>query len=127
VLADGLEELSDKALGCPVSKTDLTAGLADARHFGRGAVLIGGEHHAECGDHNIEAIIAKQQRFSVGLAKLDVESFSCGAFASTLQQRWHIVSSDHFAPATRSCKGGVPIARGNVEHSLSCAQVDGFA
>ena len=46
MLADGLEELTDKALRCPVGQADLAAGLADPRQLGGRLVLIRREHHA---------------------------------------------------------------------------------
>ena len=71
VLADGLEQLADEAVRRPVGEADLAAGLADAQQLGRGAVLVGREHHAEGRDDDVEAAVRERQRFGVGLAELD--------------------------------------------------------
>jgi hypothetical protein len=124
-LADGLEELADEALGRPVGKADLAAALADADHLGRGAVLVGGEHHPEGGDHHVEAAVRERQR-SVGLRNR-WEPLGRGAFAGTLEERGHVVGGDHVAPTTGGCEGGIAVAGGDVEHLLSRPDVEGLA
>ena len=118
VLADGLEQLADEALRRPVGEADLAAALADASQLGRGAVLVGREHHAEGRDDDVEAAVGKRQRLRVGLAELDVEPLGLGALAGALEQRGHVVGGDHVAPAPRGGEGGVAVAGGDVEHLL---------
>jgi len=126
VLADGLEQLADEAVGCPVGKTDLSAVLADADQLGSGALLIGREHHPEGRNDDIEAAARKRQRLGVGLAKLDIEPFGSGAFTGALEQRRHIVGGYHLAPATGGGEGNVAVAGSDVEHLLSGADVEGL-
>ncbi len=127
VLADGLEELPDEAFGRPVGKADPAAALADANQLGRGAVLVGGEHHPEGRDDRVEALVRERQRFRVGLAELDVEPFGRGALAGALEQRRHVVGGDHVAPATGGGEGRVAVAGSDVEHLLSRAEIEGLA
>src|SRR5215208_533223 len=73
VLADRLEELADEAFRRPVGEPDLAAGLGDANELAGGALLIGGEHYSEGGDHDVEALVAEWQGLRVGLAECNVE------------------------------------------------------
>src|SRR5262249_43739079 len=80
--------------------------LADAKHLGRGPLLVGGEHHSEGRQDHVEGAVRERQRFRVGLAELDLEPLGGGAFAGALEQRWHVIGGDHVAPATGPCGGG---------------------
>ena len=125
--ADGLEELADEACGRPVGEPDLAAGAADAQHLGRGAVLIGREHHAERRNDGIETRVRERQRLRVGLAEGDVEPVRLRALAGPLQQRRHVVGRRHRAPAARGGERNVAVAGGDIEHRLPRPQVEGLA
>jgi hypothetical protein len=84
VLADGLEQLTDKALRRPIREADLAAAPADANHLGSRAILIGREHDTEGGDDDVEASIGERQSFRIGFTELDVEPVGVGAFTGAL-------------------------------------------
>src|SRR6516162_1869409 len=100
--ANCFEQLANETTGRPIGQANLASTLADAGQFGSSPVLVGGKHHPEDGDDNVEAAIRERQRFCVSLPELHVEAFSSGALAGTLKQRGHVVGCDHITPATRS-------------------------
>jgi len=76
-----------KPSGVQLARPMLAAGLADAKHLGRGLVLVGREHHAEGRDHGVEARFGERQRLGVGLLELNAPAFGLGALAATIEQR----------------------------------------
>jgi len=110
---------------CPMKPAGVQ--LADAKHLGRGPFLVRSEHHSEGRHDHVEGTVRERQRFRVGLAELDVEPFGGGAFAGTLEQRWHVVGGDHVAPPTRGREGGIAVAGSDVEHLLSGTDVESLA
>ena len=80
-----LEHLADEAIGRPIGQANLASTHADARHLGCSTVLVGGKHHPEDRDDNVEAGVRKWQRLRVGLAELDVEAVGSGALAGALE------------------------------------------
>src|SRR5215207_2812771 len=127
VLADRLEELADEAFGRPVGEPDLAAGLGDANELAGGALLIGGEHYSEGGDHDVEALVSEWQGLRVGLAECNVEPVCPGALAGALQQCRHVVGRGDVAPAPRGGEGGVAVAGCDIEHALAGTKVERFA
>src|SRR5687767_7347888 len=89
--ADGLEKLTDEALGRPVCHPDLSAFTADAHEFAGGQLLIWREHHSKGGKHNIEAGIFEGKRLRVGLLKHDGKALCFCTLAAALKKRNDIV------------------------------------
>src|SRR5262249_36708082 len=116
VFSKNLEQLADETFRRPIGKADLAGWLAYAQQFGGRAILVGREHHAERGDHVVESIVLEWQCFSVGLSEFNLQAFSCGARATALQQRGHVVGGSDFAPPARSCQCDVAVTGGDVEH-----------
>ena len=56
-----------KLEGRPVGQADPPARLADPRHFRRGLLLVGREHDAEGGQHDVEARVGERQVLGVRL------------------------------------------------------------
>ena len=127
MLADRLEQLADETIGRPIGEADLAARLADTDQLRRGLFLVGGEHHAEGRDDDVEAAVLEGQRFGVGLAELDLESLGGGSLARLFEQSRHVVGGDHVAPAPRGGQRDVAVAGGDIEHLLSGAKIEGFA
>ena len=127
MLAERLEQAADVAVGRPVGEPDLAARLADAEQFGGGLVLVGGEHHAEGRNHDVEARRRERQRLGVGLAENDVEPLGLGALAAALEQRRHVVGRGHVAPAARRGERDIAVAGGDVEHVAARAKVERLA
>src|SRR5215470_1298039 len=117
--ANCFEQLTNETIRRPIGQSNLASTLADACQFGSSTVLVGGKHHAEHGNDNVEAPIRERQRFCVSLPELHVEAVSSGALAGTLKQRGHVVGGNHITPATRSRERRVAVAGSHIEHLLS--------
>ena len=116
-----------KPSGVQLARPILPPCLQTRSSLGRGAILVGREHHPEGRDDDVETGVGERQRFGVGLAELDGEPFGVGAFAGAIEQRGHVVSGDHLAPAPRGGEADVAVAGGHVEHLLAGADVEGLA
>jgi hypothetical protein len=103
------------------------AGPADAQELGRGLILVRREHDPEGRHDGVEARVGERQSLGVGFLERDCQAFGCGAPARVLQQRRDVVAGDDIAPAARGSERHVSVAGRNVEHLLSCMQVQGFA
>ena len=125
--ADGLEQLADEALRRPVGERDAAARAAHAHQFGGGALLVGREHHAESGQHHVEAAVGERQCLRIGLLERDVEALGRGPFARPRQQRGNVVGCGNVGPATCGGERGIAVAGRDVEHALAGTQVDGLA
>ena len=127
IFAQCLEQPADEAVRRPVGEADLAARLADPEHFGRGLVLIGGEHHAERRNDGIEARGRKRQRLGVGFAEVDGEPLGRGPLLAAREQRRHVVGRRDVAEAARRGQRDVAVAGCDVEHLAAGAQVECFA
>jgi hypothetical protein len=57
VSADHFEEAADEAAGCPVRHGDAATGTHHPKHLARGAAVVGREHDAERGQHDVEGTV----------------------------------------------------------------------
>ena len=128
VLADGLEQLADEALGRPVGHADLAARPAHAQQLAAARCGLGANMQPKVETHGVEAAVVERQRLDVGFAEVDVAAARRrrvrGRASSSAR---HVVGGGHLAPAARGGERGVAVAGGHVEHALAGAQVERLA
>ena len=127
VFAQNPEHLSDEAVRCPVRQADLAARAADAQQFAGSLLLVGREHDAEGGEHDIEARIGEGQCLGIGFLEGDRQAVGFGAAASALEKGADIVGRHDVGEAAGRRQRGVAVAGGDIEDALVAAQVDGLA
>ena len=101
-------------------------GLQHTQHLARRALVIRREHHAEGGQHDVEAAVVERQCLGIGHLKLHGQIFRTRALAPFVQQRRHIVGRGHVGEATCRRKRRVAVAGGDIEHTLAGAHIGGF-
>ena len=124
--ADDLEQAADEAVRRPVGHCDATARARHAQHLARGARVVGREHHAEGGQHDVEAGVRVRQRFGVGDLEVHGQVLGFGAQAAFLQQLGHVVGGGHIGEAARRGQRCVTVAGGDVEHTFVGTHVGRF-
>ena len=97
-----------------------------AQHLVRRAGVIGREHRAEGGQHDVEAAVGKGQRLGIGGLEVDLQTFGLRPGAALVEQGRHVVGRGDLGEASRRGQRGIAVAGGHVEHALAGAHVDGF-
>ena len=124
VRADGLEQLTDEAVGRVGDESDPATGPGDPGDLIGGPLLIRREHAAEDGADHVEAAVVERQRLGVALHEVRVQALRIGAPSRALEQGGHVVEPDDGAPASSRGEGGIPAARRDVEHTLGGVDVE---
>ena len=123
---DHLEQAPDEAAGRPVRHRDATARAQHAQHLAGGAVVVGREHDAERGQHDVEAGIGEGQCLCIGELEVHRQPFGLGARAAFLEQALHVIGRGHLRMAAGCGERGVAVAGGDVEHGLAGTHVCGL-
>ena len=92
-----------------------------------GLLLVGREHDAESGEHDVEARIGEGQSLGIGFLEGDRQAVGLGAAASALEQGADIVGRHDVGEAAGGGQGRIAVAGGDVEDALVAAQIDGLA
>ena len=80
-----------------------------------GTGVVGGEHHADGGQDEVERRVAVRQVLGVGLGELDVEVLGRGAATGDLEQLGDVVDAGGHRGAAGGGQGDVAGAGGDVE------------
>ena len=113
------EDPADEALGRPARERDPATGTGDADELPGSLGVVGAEHHADRGQHDVERLVAVRQGFGVGLGELDVEVLGRGPAAGDLEQLRHVVDAGRHRGPTGSGEGDVAGAGRDVEDVLA--------
>ena len=119
MLADGPEDAADEALGRPAREREPATGSGDADELPGRLVVVGAEHHADRGEHDVERLVAVRQRLRVGLGELDDEVLGHGPAAGDLEQLLHVVDAGRDRGPAGSGEGDVAGAGRDVEDVLA--------
>lgn len=94
--------------------------------FVRHSLLIGREHRAERGQHDVERGVLEGERLSVGDLRLEREALDVGAPSRELERGFREVAGSHARAAPCGRQRGVAASRCDVEHALARMDVDGL-
>jgi hypothetical protein len=124
--ADHLEEATDETARRPVRERNAATGAQHAQHLAGGALVVGGEHDAEGGQHDVEARVAERQRFGIGELKVHRQLFGQRARATFVEQALHVVGGGDHRVAACGGQRGIAVAGRHVEHGLAGAHIGRF-
>src|SRR5262245_4943604 len=85
MLADGLEQTANEALRRPACEADLAAAPADTEQLRRGLLVIGREHDAKRGKHDVKAGIGERQVLRVRQLERNGQALGLGALAASVE------------------------------------------
>jgi hypothetical protein len=86
--------------------------------------VAGGEHAAERGEHDAEALVVVRQRLRVALDPFDRDPGLIRSPAGVLEQLWGQVEPDHAPTRDRRRDRRIPCAAGHVEDGVTGAHAD---
>ena len=112
-----------KPFGRPVGHREAAARPQHAHHLVRRALLVGREHGAEGGEHDVERAVGVGKRLDVGFLEVHGEPLGAGALAALVEQGRDVVGRGDAGEPARRGERGVAVAGGHVEDVVSGAHV----
>jgi len=88
---------------------------------------VGGEHHAERGQRDVERAVGVREGLGVRGLEGDVEPVGLGAPLSLVEKRGNVVGRGHVREAPRGRERGVAVAGRDVEDALAGVDVGRLA
>ena len=108
-----------KPSGVQLASAIRPPGRVDADELPGSLGVVGAEHHADRGQHDVERLVAVRQGLGVGLGELDDEVLGHGPAAGDLEQLRHVVDAGRDRGPTGSGEGDVAGAGRDVEDVLA--------
>ncbi len=112
------EQLPDEAPGRPAEESDRAARAAHPDQLVRSALVVRREHHADAGQHHVEAAVGVGQRLGVALVPPHRHAVAGGELPSRGEQLRGQVGGGDPGAGQRGRDRRVPGARGHVEHPV---------
>jgi hypothetical protein len=116
VPADRSQHSADETLGRPAGQADTATRPRDPDQLARGAGVVGAEHHADGGEHEVERRVGVGKVLGVGLGELDGELLGRRPAARDVEQLGYVVHAVGAGGPAGRRQGDVPGAGGDVEH-----------
>jgi hypothetical protein len=109
------EHVSCGSLGRPARDCDHSALATGARHLVGGPLVPRSEHVPERGEDAVERIVRERQLLGISLDPFDIDAFSRGLLAATVEQLRNEVEAGHASAGASGGDGRVAGTAGDVE------------
>src|SRR5690606_40520126 len=116
-------QLPDEPGRRPAGDADAAAWSGDPDQFVGGALVVGGEHDADCRQRVVERGVVERKVFGVRFAKVDVQVFGGRASMRRIDEGGHVVDARDVAEPAGGRQRDVPGAGRDVEHARARTQV----
>jgi hypothetical protein len=102
---DRPEQPADEPLRGPAGEPDLATGPGDPDQLVGRALVVGGEHDAQCGQHCVECPVREGEVLGVAVADVDGQTLRVGSPTGHVEQRRDVVDGADVGepPADRKC------------------------